>query len=107
MDEGAWRTTVHGVTKSQTRLNRLSIHAHNLETNDTIITPRSEEAKGGWSWNLETQLAVRVLLLVQGFHQIEANPQEWSRKQRHPSLSLFLPSHLECSALFEPSWSQL
>ena len=47
MDEGAWRTTVHGVTKSQTRLNRLSIHTHNLETNDTIITPRSEEAKGG------------------------------------------------------------
>ena len=107
MDEGAWQTTVPGVTKSQTRLNRLSIHVHNLETNDTIITPRSEEAKGGVVTESRNTPAVRVLLLVQGFHQIEANPQEWSIKQRHPSLSLFLPSHLECSALFEPSWSQL
>ena len=27
MDRGAWRATVHGVTKSQTRLKRLSVHA--------------------------------------------------------------------------------
>ena len=27
MDRGAWRTTVHGVTKSQTQLKWLSIHA--------------------------------------------------------------------------------
>ena len=26
MDGGAWRTTVHGVTKSRTRLKRLSMH---------------------------------------------------------------------------------
>ena len=26
MGRGAWKTTVHGVTKSPTRLNRLSIH---------------------------------------------------------------------------------
>ena len=26
MDKGAWRATVHGVTKSQTRLKQLSIH---------------------------------------------------------------------------------
>ena len=30
MDRGAWRATVHGVTKSQTRLKRLSTHAANL-----------------------------------------------------------------------------
>ena len=28
MDRGAWWTTVHGVAKSQTRLVRLSTHAH-------------------------------------------------------------------------------
>ena len=27
MDRGAWQATVHGVTKSQTRLKRLSMHA--------------------------------------------------------------------------------
>ena len=27
----------------------------------------------GWSWNPETQLAMKVLLLVQGFYQIKAN----------------------------------
>ena len=27
MDRGAWRAAVHGVTKSQTRLKRLSTHA--------------------------------------------------------------------------------
>ena len=28
MDRGAWRATIHGVAKSQTRLKRLSTHAH-------------------------------------------------------------------------------
>jgi len=27
MDRGAWRATIHGVTKSQTRLKQLSMHA--------------------------------------------------------------------------------
>ena len=27
MDRGAWRATVHGITKSRTGLNRLSMHA--------------------------------------------------------------------------------
>ena len=30
MDRGAWRATVHGVAKSQTRLKRLSVHAYML-----------------------------------------------------------------------------
>ena len=30
MDEGAWRATVHGVTKSQTRLRRQHTHTHTL-----------------------------------------------------------------------------
>ena len=30
MDRGAWRATVHGVTKGQTQLNRLSMHARLL-----------------------------------------------------------------------------
>ena len=28
MDRGAWKATVHGVTKSWTRRKRLSMHAH-------------------------------------------------------------------------------
>ena len=28
MDRGAWQATVHGVTRSQTRLKQLSMHAH-------------------------------------------------------------------------------
>ena len=28
MDKGAWRATVHGVVKSQTRLKRLSMYTH-------------------------------------------------------------------------------
>ena len=28
VDKGAWRATVHGVTKSWTRLKQLSVHAH-------------------------------------------------------------------------------
>ena len=28
MDRGAWRATVHGVTKSWTQLKQLSVHAH-------------------------------------------------------------------------------
>ena len=30
MDREAWQTTVHGVTKSQTQLKRLSEHAHSI-----------------------------------------------------------------------------
>ena len=30
MDRGAWQATVHGVTKSQTQLKRLSTHIHIL-----------------------------------------------------------------------------
>ena len=30
MDKGAWRATVHGVTKSQTGLKRLSMHARTI-----------------------------------------------------------------------------
>ena len=30
MDRGAWRATVHGVTKSRTQLKQLSMHAHAL-----------------------------------------------------------------------------
>ena len=30
MDRGAWQAIVHGVTKSQTRLKQLSIHAQSM-----------------------------------------------------------------------------
>ena len=33
MDRGAWWATVHGVTKSWTRLKQLSIHALDLDSN--------------------------------------------------------------------------
>ena len=31
MDRGAWRAAIHGVTKSQTQLNKLSMHKSPLE----------------------------------------------------------------------------
>ena len=37
MDRGAWQTTVHGVTKSQTRL---SVHAHTCARTHTHTTQR-------------------------------------------------------------------
>ena len=30
MDRGAWRATVHGVAKGQTRLKQLNMHAHGI-----------------------------------------------------------------------------
>ena len=41
LDRGAWRATVYRVTKSQTRLKRLSAHG---------LCP------GGWEWDLERLL---------------------------------------------------
>ena len=35
MDRGAWRATVHRVTKSQTQLKRLSMHAVFYKLNDS------------------------------------------------------------------------
>ena len=47
MDREAWRATVHGVTKSQTRLKQLSTCAHKRhETNQAYLTHRYPE--GGW-----------------------------------------------------------
>ena len=37
MDRGSWWSTVHEVTKSQTQLKGLSMHAMNTETNNVPI----------------------------------------------------------------------
>ena len=37
MDRGAWWATVHRVTKSQTQLKQLSIHAHKIVVNRFIL----------------------------------------------------------------------
>ena len=41
LDRGAWRSTVHTVAKSRTRLKPLSIHAHSLNQEDTRTSLRS------------------------------------------------------------------
>ena len=42
MDRGAWRATVHGVTKSQTRLKGLNTHAHTEDmAKESPIPPNS------------------------------------------------------------------
>ena len=41
IDRGAWRATVHGVTKSQTQLKQLSMHAHRGAQDDTRFTFRN------------------------------------------------------------------
>ena len=37
MDGGAWWATVHGVTKSQTRLKRLNTHTHTHTHTHTVL----------------------------------------------------------------------
>ena len=41
MNRGAWRATVHGVTKSRTRLKRLSMHTPGLQA-DCLMSEPSE-----------------------------------------------------------------
>ena len=35
MDKGAWQATIHGVTKSQTRLKQLSTHTQEMPLSPT------------------------------------------------------------------------
>ena len=44
MDRGAWRATVHGVTKSQTQLKRLSIHIVHKYFTTALLIMRSQRA---------------------------------------------------------------
>ena len=39
MDRGAWRTTVHGVSKSRTRLKQLCIHTHQMVNQKLFFPP--------------------------------------------------------------------
>ena len=47
VDRGAWRATVHRVTKSWTRLQQLSTHTHTMTANDKIRAFQMEE-NGQW-----------------------------------------------------------
>ena len=47
MDRGAWRSTVHGITKSQTRLKRISTHAiKSIDQNLHFKTKWTSRTKG-------------------------------------------------------------
>ena len=37
MDRGAWRATVHGVTKSRTQMKRLSIHSLCVSKDEAVL----------------------------------------------------------------------
>ena len=47
MDGGAWRTTVHGVTKSRTRLKRLGTHIGVQNTSMMVLAYQIRSAVGG------------------------------------------------------------
>ena len=47
MDGGPWWATVHGVTKSQTRLRRLSMHTHMGLKSKSFFVIRSRDQKRG------------------------------------------------------------
>ena len=49
------------------------MHAHNLETNNIIITPRPEEVNGGVVMESRNTAGYEGLTLGQGFYQIKAN----------------------------------
>ena len=97
MDRGAWLAAVHGITKSRTRLKRLSRHAH-----------------GGANYDLLQEdlchiLHLPVLLLPEPLCPWQATADSFfhrrhSNTQRHVWLSLLWGSH--CSfpwVLFAPS----
>ena len=68
MDRGAWWATVHGVTKSRTRLKQLSKHEQNAggileklrDVQEDAELPRSQEdtvsVRMGWSTLYQVQL---------------------------------------------------
>ena len=47
MNRGAWRTTVHGVTKSRTRLKRLGTHIGVQNTSMMVLAYQIWSAVGG------------------------------------------------------------
>ena len=52
MDRGAWRATVHGVAKSQTRLKQFSLHAHppSSRSGVTVVGCNQQlKKKAGWT----------------------------------------------------------
>ena len=63
-DRSAWQATVHGVTKSQTRLKRLSTHTRVtvVEVVEVMGTDRGLSKAGRWWLNLEGWLPGCVIL---------------------------------------------
>ena len=50
MDRGAWRATVHGVAKSQTRLKRLSTHEC------IYFFPKGNKGESCWKWIVDFRI---------------------------------------------------
>ena len=50
MDRGAWRATVHGVAKSQTRLKRLSTHGC------IYFFPKGNKGESCWKWIVDFRI---------------------------------------------------
>ena len=55
MDRGAWRVTVHGAAKSQTRLKQLSMHARPLalelaKETEMVSETVGFQARGAGGW---------------------------------------------------------
>ena len=81
MDRGAWRATVHGVAKSQTRLSdfTFSFHFHALEkemaTHSSILAWRipetEEQASGLLSMRSQSRTQLSDLTFSFHFHALE------------------------------------
>ena len=61
MDRGAWRVTVHGVSKTQARLKRLSTHKHKAS-----VRPKTQEERPIWA--LQAKGPGRVLWMCESAH---------------------------------------
>ena len=80
MDRGAWQATAHRVTKSQTRLKRISMHAwvfgkKTIEINCLFITSYREcVTYHCWSWLLSSFSSVKLLHLpFPKLHSLESS----------------------------------
>ena len=63
MDRGDWQATVHGVTKSWTRLKQLSTHAHEIVKN-LPATRETQVQTLGWKDPLEKEMATHSKILA-------------------------------------------
>ena len=86
-DRGAWRATVHGVTKSQTQLKRLSMHVHTRGIQMlSVITGHHSRRFQCSACELERNRAKRTSETTTGF-SVHPHGRHWHLEWTNSSLN--------------------